>query len=651
MREGAEPVQNDRILIVEDEGIVARDLGNVLKRMGYTIAAIAASGEAAIRQTDALRPDLVVMDILLKGEMDGIVAANEIRSRFDIPVILLTAYADEDTLQRAKRAEPYGYILKPFDAKTLRSNVEIALYRHRMERRAKESDKRFQLLRALEEARPGDRICCIYQTEEEHRAVLASFLQQGLERGEKVFYMAGAGAASSVLIHLQSEGLYLESYLKKGQLSILTADEAYMQAGLVDPDQMFALLQTEMKNAVREGYAALRFAGEATWATQQLANSGQALEYEIEMDRFFTENQCLALCLYHRQRFEPRVLLNALRTYPLIIVGMEVYRNFYYLPPAAPRDSDPVEAEFERSLQNLAEHKRAEQALRDSEKRYRTLFDSASDAIFIYDLEGRFLGVNRLACEHLGYSQDEWMQMTLADVNTPEFATLVPDRIQALRERGQLFFEAALVRRNGTTIPVEISSRIVEHDGKLAVLSIARDVAERKQAEDELNMYRHHLEELVRARTAELQVANEQHRQTKMALQESEERYHSLFEHVPVGLYRTTPDGQILDVNQALIQTLGYSDRSSLLAANVTEGYVHARDRLRWQKEMERKGTVTGFETQWRCRDGTAIWVRESARAVRDGEGRVLCYEGAVEDISREKLASFEGQKIGKELG
>ncbi|MBW4538222.1 MAG: response regulator [Myxacorys chilensis ATA2-1-KO14] len=119
----------ERILVVEDERVVARDIEKRLKKLGYVVPASVASGEEAINKVAELRPDLVLMDIRLKGQMDGIEAAEQIRADFDTPVIYLTAYADEATLQRAKATEPFGYIVKPFDERDLHVAIEVALRR------------------------------------------------------------------------------------------------------------------------------------------------------------------------------------------------------------------------------------------------------------------------------------------------------------------------------------------------------------------------------------------------------------------------------------------------------------------------------------------------------------------------------------------
>lgn len=134
-----------RIFVVEDESIVALNLQNRLKNLGYDIAGTASSGEEAVIKCEESRPDLVLMDIMLRGEMDGIAAAEQIRSKLRIPVVYLTAYADNVTLDRARITEPFGYILKPFEIKEIRTTVEIALYKHQMEELLRQSEERYAL--------------------------------------------------------------------------------------------------------------------------------------------------------------------------------------------------------------------------------------------------------------------------------------------------------------------------------------------------------------------------------------------------------------------------------------------------------------------------------------------------------------------------
>ena len=331
---------------------------------------------------------------------------------------------------------------------------------------------------------PGDHLCCIYETEEEHRSVLTPFLHQGLERGEKVVYILDARTAEAILGYLQENGVYMEPYLASGQLSILTHDDAYLREGVFEPDRMIALLQAKTEQALAEGYSALRVTGEMTWVLRGLPGSERLIEYEARLNEFFPVSQCLAICQYDRRRFDPAILLDVLHTHPVAIVGTEIYDNFYYIPPTQLPDSALRAAELQRWVQNLAEH-----------------------------------------------------------------------------------------------------------------------------------------------------------RQAQMAVHEREERYRSLFERVPVGLYRTTPDGQVLDVNPALVEMLDFPDQKTALAVNAADGYVNPEDRARWQALMEREGAVRNFEAQWHRHDGTIIWVKDTARAVHDANGRVLYYEGSVENITERKKA------------
>lgn len=121
------------ILVVEDESIVAKDIQHSLKKLGYTVVGICSNGEDAIKTAEETKPDLVLMDIMLKGDMSGIEAASFIREKFNIPVIYLTAYADESTLSKAKVSEPYGYIIKPFKEIDLHTSIEMAVYKHEKE--------------------------------------------------------------------------------------------------------------------------------------------------------------------------------------------------------------------------------------------------------------------------------------------------------------------------------------------------------------------------------------------------------------------------------------------------------------------------------------------------------------------------------------
>ena len=132
-----------RILIVEDNRVVARDIGQQLVRIGYEVSGVFARGADAVKFSQEVGTDLVLMDIRLEGEIDGIDAAEQIRNTCRVPVVFLTAYADDETVKRASETEPYGYLIKPFEDQQLRTAIEMALYKHASEQKLRESERRY----------------------------------------------------------------------------------------------------------------------------------------------------------------------------------------------------------------------------------------------------------------------------------------------------------------------------------------------------------------------------------------------------------------------------------------------------------------------------------------------------------------------------
>jgi signal transduction histidine kinase len=144
----------DRVLIAEDEGLIALAMRKTLVEQGYEVVAVAATEAEAVTAALHERPDIVLMDIHLKGPSDGVAAATEIRRQLDVPIVFLTAYADSDTLDRAKAATPHGYLVKPVNGSELRATIEMALHRHRADRDARDQ---LRLLRELQARLPvGD---------------------------------------------------------------------------------------------------------------------------------------------------------------------------------------------------------------------------------------------------------------------------------------------------------------------------------------------------------------------------------------------------------------------------------------------------------------------------------------------------------------
>ncbi len=137
---------NDLIFVVEDDPIISRHLHRLLINLGYKVAGPVSTGEEAVEKIPQTMPDIILMDISLEGKMDGIQAANLLRGKVDAPIIYLTAFDDETTLQRAKVTDPFGYLLKPFDERALQTTIEMASHKHKLEGKLRESENRFRTL-------------------------------------------------------------------------------------------------------------------------------------------------------------------------------------------------------------------------------------------------------------------------------------------------------------------------------------------------------------------------------------------------------------------------------------------------------------------------------------------------------------------------
>jgi AmiR/NasT family two-component response regulator len=135
-----------RILIVEDEPIISNDIKASLAKLGYEVCGWVASGASAVKSAEDLRPDLILMDIILQGDMNGIEAANIINKRFNIPIIYMTGNADMETIQSARDTNPYGYVLKPVNSMNLFSVIDTALRRHNLEKDLRDSEEKFRII-------------------------------------------------------------------------------------------------------------------------------------------------------------------------------------------------------------------------------------------------------------------------------------------------------------------------------------------------------------------------------------------------------------------------------------------------------------------------------------------------------------------------
>lgn len=240
--------------------------------------------------------------------------------------------------------------------------------------------------------------------------------------------------------------------------------------------------------------------------------------------------------------------------------------------------------------------------MRESEQRYRNLIEIVPDVVFTLSPDGVVTSLNPAFERVTGWSREEWLGKHFGPYIHPgdlPFAEGIFQRV--LQEEAPLVFQLRVQARSGKYLIHELAATPEVRDGEVVgIVGIARHITQPGQAEDALR---------------------------------------SLFNGVPVGLCRMTPRGQILDANPALAQMLGFSDIRTLLRANAADFYINPEDRSRWKAQMGRWGVVRDFEVALRRHNGTILWARNSSRAVKDEDGRVLYYEGVLEDITERKHA------------
>ncbi|MBL0210984.1 MAG: PAS domain S-box protein [Holophagaceae bacterium] len=501
-----------RILIVEDEPFVARDIRKQLEELGYDPVADTPRAEDAITLAERLRPDLVLMDIRLEGEMDGIAAAQVIHERFNRPVVFLTAYASEETLDRAKKSNPFGYIIKPFEERELRTVIEMALYKHRAETLLREGrEEQAAILRtALDgfwlvdlQGRIMDvnEACCRmlgYTRDEMLGKTIADFEadESAEEIAEMIGRIAQTGSALLVRRHRCKDGRLIHVELSITQLP-----------GVAGRFSAFLRDITERRKSEDE----LRIATQRITLATDAASIG-VWDWDILADQWYaTPNYYTMLGYEPETGFGDRSVWIE-RLHPddrEAVVGkiseMLAGSGKPYQYEARIRHADGsyrwvqvIGRVVEKSPQgqairmlgvrmDISEQKRAEQALRENEDRYRDLVDNSPELISTYDLDGNFISVNDTTVRLTGYSRETLLKMNLGDLLVPGTRHLFPEYLRTIREFGKAdgimqiqtikgerrFWEyTTTMRTEGVVEPI--------------VRGLALDITERRQAEKAL---------------------------------------------------------------------------------------------------------------------------------------------------------------------
>lgn len=404
-------MEKANILIVSKESVDALEIEECLGRLGYKVSSFAGNGEGLINKVEKEKPDIILVDIGIKEEIDQIEAANTIRLRFGLPVIFSTPYMDEERLQRAQITKPFQYVLRPIRERELNVTIEMALFV------AKEDRERQQTQQALEES------------EKKYKYILED-IQDG----------------------------YFEIDLN-GNFTLINDSMCRICKGKRDE-----ILDSNFRDYLDE------------------ENTGKVLN----ISKHVCKNK------------------KSGEIFDLKMINKEGVKRFIELSMSMMKDTKGNLSGFYGIIRDITKKKTTEQALRNSEEHYRTLFERSSDAIFIVDRKtGRYLNANQAAERLTGFSMADIRTMKTTDL-TPVGARQRLDIVSVLESRKE-FDEIKYNRADGTTRDTILTAIPI---GGNQIMGIAHDITDIKRAEEILKRAHLELESEVKMRTLELEEIN-----------------------------------------------------------------------------------------------------------------------------------------------
>jgi PAS domain S-box-containing protein len=619
-----------RILIVEDELIVAKDLQKTLEAQGYEVVGKAASGPEALEKASNLNPDLILMDIILKGGTDGIETAREIQKLRDVPVIFLTAYGDQETLERVKAVNPFGYILKPYEERELQTAIEVALVRHNLETKL---DQTVSLLEAtLESTADGllvvDRkgritlhnrkFAELWSVPEEVLAlgnddqVLALVLNQLKEPDvflKKVYLLYDQPEENSFDVLEFKDGRFFERYSQPQRLGNEIIGRVWSFRDV-----------TQRKNAAAD----LLASEERFYTLAETAPAGIYLSTPEGACQYVNQAWCemtgipleKALGRDWVKAIHPDDRESLAASWKKAIREKESWeREYRFLDPegkvtwvfgkaAAIQDASGDLVGYVGINMDITERVRLENSLQESEQLYRNLVENSLNAIFLRN-EHQFLFFNDQFCQLVGYTRPELESIDPLDIIAPEH-----------REAGR---QAVGRRLAGDPTPAEYETRILRKDGSF------RDVIIRATLVNYLG------QPAIQGNFFDITLRKE----SESALRESERRLRRFYNDFPLAYQSLDEDGRFLEVNPIWLMMLG-REREEVIGHWFGEflapGTVdHFLKNFPCFKDL---GVIQGIEFEMVKKDGSSITVSFNGKIDRDEQGRFRQTHCVLQDIS-----------------
>jgi PAS domain S-box-containing protein len=636
-----------RILVVEDEALVAANLVQTLTLLGYTVHKPVATGEDAIHAVIADKPDLVLMDIELLGTMTGIEAAEKIRAIADIPVVYLTAHTDDLCLKKAQITEPYGYIVKPAHSSELNATIEMALYRHALDRKLKESEEKFRNITQ----RISDLIVVLdpegYPTYVSPSITsILGFPQDsfiGKRAGPDIIHQDDVARTEQAMKRLKNGSLaeQVEFRMKKSDGSFavfegngipVIKDGVYAGVQMVARDITKRKLAEEALQSVNERLRYLLASTSVAIYTSRTSGdfgatsiTDNVLQITGYKPQDFIENSSFWIEHIHPEDKKrildnlPKIFESGFHSYEYRFRCKDGKYIWILDDMRLGKDENGNHYEITGQWMDITERMRMEEALRESEAKYRIIVENTNYAIYIHNFEGKIIGLNENACRMVGYDNEELIGANLAKIDSGWRLPANPDLDQLL-SRGSHLFERENICKDGSVIPVEVSAKVVNRRGKGTVQAFVRDISGRKRDED--------------------------------ALRESQKRFQALAETTSDFVWEMDANGVYTYCSPQINELWGYKPEDMIgrtpFDLMIPEDREQAIRMFTTMSESPR--SFKGMVTSSRDNTGRIVVLETSGVPFFDIDGRLLGYRGISRDITERKRAEEVLRQANKKL-
>jgi len=640
----------DKILLVEDESIEALDIKHTLESFGYEVPYVASTGEEAVKKALEIMPDLILMDIILKGKTNGIDAALEIK-KFNIPVIFLTAHPEESTIERAKLTEPYGYLTKPYDTIELKYSIELAIYKNKMQKELKESEKNYRNL--FETMDQG----VVYQ--DNNGEIISANPAAEEILGLTLNEMRGRSSKDSRWKTIREDGSDFPGEEHPAMVALKTGKKVknVIMGVYISKSDKISWIKINATPKFRKGeyepyqvYTVFEDISQRKQIEEKLGGSEAKLEAVIESmndavfisdkeGNFIDFNEAFAT--YHKFKNKEECY-KTLSEYP-------DYVNVYFdngtlapldmwAVPRALRGETVSNAEYiiERKdtgdewwgsysfgpirdkkgaitgsvvvARDITEIKENEKRLRESEKKYRNALDNMMEGCQIIDYDWRYIYVNDAAARHGRMVKEDLEGRSMFEmypgIQDTEMFKLME---QTMEERTSHHLENYFTYPDGSSRWFELSVFPVRE----GIFILSFDIDDRKNLE--------------------------------IKLMESEQKFKTVADFTHAWEYWIGPEGDLLYVSPSCERISGYLPGDFTEDPDLMEKIIHPADKeLFLNHEEEAIETKTGGKIELRIlrKDGKEIWISHNCHPVFNEKGEFLGRRASNEDINERFLSA-----------